>query len=97
VVVAPPLGFRLRVLPAGCVTIYVDKHPYYYYAGTYYILKDEDYVVVQPPVGALVESVPKGGKEFVIQGNSYYEVDGIQYQAVLHDGAVWYKVIKVNN
>jgi hypothetical protein len=43
-----------------------------------------------------VESVPKkGGEEFVIDGNTFYEVDGMQYQAVLQDGAIWYKVIKV--
>lgn len=95
VVVAPPIGFRLRVLPVGYATFYVGGLPYYYYAGTYYVVRDEGYVVVQPPVGALVESVPKGGKEFVIDGNTYYEVDEIQYQAVLHDGTIWYKVIKV--
>lgn len=95
VVVAPPIGFRLRVLPVGYATFYVGGLPYYYYAGTYYVVRDEGYVVVQPPVGALVESVPKGGKEFVIDGNTYYEVDGIQYQAVLRDGTIWYKVIKV--
>jgi hypothetical protein len=94
VVVTPPIGFRLRILPAGYTTFYVGGLPYYYYAGTYYITRDEDYIVVQPPVGALVESVPKGGKESVIDCNTFYEVDGIQYQAVLQDGAIWYKVIK---
>lgn len=31
----------------------------------------------------MVQSVPKGGKEITIDGNTYYEVDRIQYQPII--------------
>lgn len=97
VVVAPPLGFRIASLPVGFVTFSIANAPYYYYAGTYYQRQSADYVVVQPPLGALVQSIPEGGQQVVIDGNTFFIVDGIQYQAIMFNGSIWYKVIKIEN
>jgi hypothetical protein len=51
VVVKAPVGARLKVLPAGYVTVHVGKVPYYRYYGTYYVYDhdEEVYVVTEPP------------------------------------------------
>jgi hypothetical protein len=95
--VAPPIGFRIGALPIGFVSFTLANAAYYYYAGTYYQHYDNEYVVVQPPLGALVQSIPEGGQQVVIDGDTFYIVDGVQYQAVLYNGSIWYKVIKIEN
>lgn len=53
--------------------------------------------MVSPPVGAIVESIPDGYQTVVIDGETYYTVDGAQYKPVVQDnGEVWYEVIKAN-
>ena len=51
-------------------------------------------MVVQAPVGAVVESIPEGYEKLIINGETYYIVDGVQYKAVVYDGEIWYEVIK---
>ena len=53
VVVAPPFGVFLPVLPADYATIWVGGVPYYYANGVYYnTAPGQGYVVVAPPPGA---------------------------------------------
>ena len=40
-------------------------------------------MVVQAPVGAVVESIPEGYEKLIINGETYYIVDGVQYKAVV--------------
>jgi hypothetical protein len=68
---------------------------YYYYNGTYYRPYGNEYATVAPPIGALVESIPGGYEKLMINGETYYVVDGIQYRAVLNRGEIWYEVIKI--
>ena len=72
-------------------------YPYYYYNGTYYDDYQDNYRVVAPPVGAVVESLPQGYETVVIDGETYYKVDNVQYKPVVQDnGEIWYEVIKVD-
>lgn len=97
IVIAPPIGLFIDVLPIGYRRIYVNNYPYYYYNGTYYDQRDNNYTVVSPPVGAVVESIPDGYQTVVIDGQTYYTVDGAQYKPVVQDnGEIWYEVIKAN-
>jgi len=97
-VIAPPIGIHINILPVGYRRIIVHDHPYYYYNGTYYDSDGaDDYSVVSPPVGAVVESIPDGFETVVIDGETYYTVDGAQYKPVVQDnGEIWYEVIKAN-
>jgi hypothetical protein len=53
VVVTPPLGIFLPVLPSDYATIWVGGAPYYYADGVYYNqAPGQGYVVVAPPPGA---------------------------------------------
>ena len=53
IVVQPPLGIYLPVLPSDYATIWVGGVPYYYADGVYYnVAPGQGYVVVAPPPGA---------------------------------------------
>ena len=53
VVVQPPLGIFLPVLPSDYATVWVGGAPYYYADGVYYNpYPGQGYVVVAPPPGA---------------------------------------------
>jgi len=53
IVVQPPLGIRLRILPPSYSTIWIGGVPYYYANGIYYaaVPNTPEYVVVAPPPG----------------------------------------------
>jgi hypothetical protein len=80
--------------PFRCFSFYFGGIPYYYYGGSYYIERNGAYETVAPPVGALVESLPKGYEKVVIDGQTYYTKGKVQYKAIMKDGDIWYKVIK---
>lgn len=94
----PHAGFRVASIPEYRV-VWVNGVSYYYYYGTFYsyMAPSREYVVVAPPVGAIVESIPDGYERIDINGNTYYTVGGVQYKAVIFNGEIWYEVIKVDN
>lgn len=98
VVCHPPIGVRVKTIPTPRIVV-VKSVRYYYYYGTYYHynVAYNDYEVVQAPVGAVVESIPDGYEKLLINGETYYIVDGVQYKAVIYDGEIWYEVIKILN
>lgn len=93
----PHAGFRVSSIPEYRV-VWVNGVSYYYYYGTFYsyMAPSREYVVVAPPVGAIVESIPDGYERIDINGNTYYTVGGVQYKAVIFNGEIWYEVIKVD-
>lgn len=54
VVVAPPFGIVVPLLPPAYTTLYIAGSPYYYANGVYYTTAPGGYVVVAPPPGAEV-------------------------------------------
>jgi uncharacterized protein DUF6515 len=63
VIVRPPVGIRLAVLPPSYSTIWIGGMPYYYANGIYYtaVPNTAEYVVVAPPPGyqtAVPQSAP---------------------------------------
>lgn len=97
-VVAPPAGIFINVMPTGYYRFMLRDRYYYYYNGTYYDYRDSKYFVVSPPVGAVVESLPAGYETVVIDGETFYTADGAQYKPVIKEnGEIWYEVIKANN
>ena len=94
----PHAGFRVASIPEYRV-VSVNGVSYYYYYGTFYsyMAPSREYVVVAPPVGAIVESIPEGYEKIDINGNTYYTVGGVQYKAVIFNGEIWYEVIKVDD
>ena len=54
---------------------------YYYWDGAYYTKRDKEYVVVAPPIGAVVPTVPQGCEPLLIEGKTYYSCDDVSYLA----------------
>lgn len=101
VVVAPPLGLRVTVLPVGFRRISVagSQSPYYYYYGTFYkkrmINGYTKYVVVNAPVGARVLYLPEGYKQERVDNNVYYSFSNCHYKAVHIGGETHYEVVAI--
>ena len=55
--------------------------PYYYWGGTYYATSGTRYVVVDPPLGAVVYAVPAPTTVVYANSQPYYYTDGTYYVA----------------
>ena len=66
---------------------------YYYQDGVFYILKNGQYYVIEPPIGALVTEIPNDYDEVVIEGRTYYQVEDTLYKATVIDGALYFEVV----
>ncbi len=95
--IPPPFGMRTRWLPRHHYNFIFHECVYFYCCNVFYIYieDDDEYVIVRPPIGALVDSIPEYSEQLIIEGETYYIADGIQYKAVMVNDEIWYKVIKV--
>jgi hypothetical protein len=68
VVVAPPIGIGISVLPPFYSTVWFGSSPYYYADDTYYTYRPErrEYVVTAPPRGEARAEPPRGGDEVFV-------------------------------
>ena len=95
----PARGLRISVLPMGYRTVVVGPANYYYYYGTYYAKAENgnEYKVVDPPVGAVVDALPDGYEVKKIDGTEYYVLDDVYYAEVDvpdFEDHVGYEVVK---
>jgi len=58
VVVAPPLGIGIRVLPHFYTNLWIGGVPYYYANNVYYTRSPQGYVVTEPPTGQAIIETP---------------------------------------
>ena len=67
VVVAPPIGIGISVLPPFYSTVWFGGSPYYYADDTYYTYRPErrEYVVTEPPRGEVKVEPAQGGSDEV--------------------------------
>jgi len=99
----PPLGFVIAaailntaiLAPVIFHPTVTYAHPQYYYSGgTFYVQNsNNEYEVVNPPIGAIVESIPTDCEEFVLNGKTYYKVDETYYRAIYINGTYKYEVV----
>ena len=90
----PWLGLSFGFLPYGYYPFYWGGYPYFYSDGFFYTYNDNQYTVVEPPVGAAINALPNDAQSIVIDGQQYYEKNGVYYQAVTKDdGTVVYQVM----
>ncbi|MDE5420587.1 DUF6515 family protein [Ancylomarina sp. DW003] len=87
IVVRPPYGFRLRILPLGYRSMYIGTSPYYYYGGIYYIEIDDGYEVVKAPENYVKKQLPSEYKKVVVDEKVYYLNNGSYYEKqITEDG-----------
>jgi len=90
----PQLGFYYGALPFGYYPFYWGDNLFYYNAGIFYSPYDGGgYEVTTPPIGAAVPNIPDGAKAIKINGEQFYELNGVYFKAVVNDaGKTMYQV-----
>ena len=81
----PKIGFTCTVLPYGCYPFFWADNEYYYSDGLFYEYENDQYAVVEPPIGAEITTLPSDAQSIVINGQQYYEVQGVYYQPYTKD------------
>jgi hypothetical protein len=78
------VGIRIAALPAGYVRVVVGPSVFFYAGGIFYMLDEvsKEYVVADPPVGAIVYTLPSDAAEIEIDGKPFMEYNGIIYKPV---------------
>lgn len=91
---APYIGLSYGFLPWGYSSLYFGANQFFYNNGMFYRQYDDgDYRVVAPPIGAEVKKLPRKAKQVTVDGEQYFEKDGVYYQPVTKsEGKVMYKV-----
>ena len=107
VVVLPPRGFRITILPVGHVRIVVGPSVYYYHSGVYYTESNVEsmenegkYEVTLPPVGVVMNEIHEDSNEVIIDGKVLYEYNDILYKKNIDiNGNTTFEVVynKTNN
>ncbi len=75
----PDFGFRLDIIPNGCFSVFIGGARFYYSDGIYYQRYGREYVIVHPPIGAVVRRIPYDYRPVIINGVTYYTDQGIYY------------------
>jgi len=89
----PYIGTDLGYLPYGDYPFFWDDNEYYLSNGLYYQYDNDQYTVVEPPVGAAVQTLPSGAQSIMIDGQQCYELDGVYYAPVTDsDGTTQYTI-----
>ncbi|NLD22355.1 MAG: hypothetical protein GX664_07805 [Bacteroidales bacterium] len=71
-----------------------DRTDYYYDDGVFYVLdRDGDYYVIEPPIGALVESLPRDYERVYLNDELYYQVENTLYKLSVVNGIPYFEVI----
>lgn len=77
------------------ISIHMPKKntSYYYQDGVFYVLENNHYVVIEPPIGALITELPEDYEELIIDGTTYYRVEDTLYKVTVIDGALYFEVM----
>ncbi|MBF0532651.1 MAG: hypothetical protein HQL23_06070 [Candidatus Omnitrophica bacterium] len=75
----PRFGMRIEMISHEDVPVFVGGTRYYYYDGLYYAPSQNAYVVVSPPIGAVVPAIPPDYTRITINGVTYYTDNGVYY------------------
>jgi hypothetical protein len=90
----PRIGFTCSFLPFGYYPFFWGDYQYFYSDGFFYQYDNTEYTVVEPPIGAEIAALPDKAQSIVINGQQYYELNGVYYQQVTKDdGSVVYMVV----
>lgn len=103
IICRPPAGAILAASIINTVTKLVEisirdsrgniKNYYTNNDGVYYQKQGNEYKVIAPPVGAIVEELPYGTEEMILNGETYYKVDETLYQYIYDNNKGYYQVV----
>lgn len=87
------IGAAINSAPPYYSDVYVGGNPYLYSDGVYLTQQGSSYIVVAPPVGAVVSYLPEGCQAFTQDGSQYFDCSGVIYQPYYDGGALAYMVV----
>ncbi|RLB88777.1 MAG: hypothetical protein DRH10_07045 [Deltaproteobacteria bacterium] len=94
--ISAPTGAEISSLP-NATTLEVGDKTYYVSDNTFYEqIKREGkdlYVVVDPPLGAEVKSIPKDAVEIKVDGAAYYQYDIVFYRKISDPKRTTYVIV----
>ncbi|MCP4252109.1 MAG: hypothetical protein GY775_01655 [Candidatus Scalindua sp.] len=70
----------VKVLPGRFASITLSGLSYYYVKGVFYQKRDQGYIVVSAPRGAVVSNLPHGHKVIVVNKVKYYTFNDIYWK-----------------
>ena len=79
VVVAPRRGTIVRVVPTAATRITYRKVAYRFHNGIFYKPVNGQFVVVNPPIGLRISTLPRGYRVVTIGRRTYYRFQGVYY------------------
>ena len=88
------IGSTIATPPPYYSTVYVGSTTYIYSDGVFLQPSGSSYVIVKPPVGAIVTYLPEGCTTTRINNNLYYNCSDIYYQPFYQNGSTVYKVVQ---
>lgn len=86
-------GYEVDTIPTRYTNVSIDGSPYYYSRGNYYTLRNNRYVVVDPPIrktrskplhqyGHYVDAMPSGYQTINYRKRDYYYHNGNYYRTI---------------
>lgn len=93
VIVRPPAGIVITVLPVNSIRITVAAGGVFFYnGGIFYRESEGGYKTVTPPAGARVPGLPENAEKVNVEGKIFYEDNGTLYQKVETETGFAYEV-----
>ena len=79
----------------GLVQSYAGVNDEYFYQdGVFYVMDSNDqYKIIIPPAGALVETLPEDFDKIELKGKEYYRVDDTVYMMTASEGKPYFEVL----
>ena len=93
IVIAPKVGFRIKTLPTGFITINRPTRNYYWAHGIFYTNINNEFEVVEPEIGTVIYELPYDFERVEIDGYTYYEYSNVLYESIQINGTRAYEVI----
>jgi len=102
IVIIPPVGLIVPVLPLGYTVFQLYGGTYYYYAGVYYVWDidhrayrvvdvPDEYMEYQP--GDIIDALPDGAYTVTIDGVQYYRYGGVYFLQSVQGERIIYIVV----
>lgn len=86
-------SYRVRDVDNYVTNVANQNDQYYYQEGVFYVMKNGQYYVIEPPIGALVTQLPEDYEEVVLNDNTYYQVESTLYKVTVIEGALYFEVV----
>lgn len=88
------IGAAVSEPPPYYSTVYVGDTGYIYSEGVFFESSGDSYVVIAPPVGAVVTYLPEGCTTIETDDGLYYNCSDIYYQPFYQNGTTVYQVVE---